>query len=92
MTENKLTDFSTLALGEEGHTTAIAGEEDFATHAATERMLQATTLPVSEETTTFIFGEEVTTEAIGEEGPTTADGENPSPADFSQKGGPFGAY
>lgn len=93
MTENKLTDFSTLALGEEGHTTVIAGEEDFATHAATERTLQAaTTLPVSEETSTFISGEEVTTEAIGEEGPTTTDGESPSAADFSRKGGPFGAY
>lgn len=92
MTENRLTDFSTLALGEEGHTTTIAGEEDFATHAATERMLQATTLPISEETTTFIGGEEVTTEALGEEGPTTTDGESPSVADFSQKGGPFGAY
>ena len=93
MTENKLTDFSTLALGEEGHTTAIAGEEDFATHAATERMLQAaTTLPISEETSSFISGEEVTTEALGEEGPTTTNGENPSPADFSRKGGPFGAY
>jgi len=92
MTENKLTDFSTLALGEEGHTTKITGEEDFATHAATERMLQATTLPLSEETTSFISGEELTTEALGEEGPTTTDGENPSPADFSRKGGPFGAY
>jgi hypothetical protein len=92
MTENKLTDFSTLALGEEGHTTTITGEEDFATHAATERTLQATTLPLSEETTSFISGEELTTEALGEEGPTTTDGENPSPADFSRKGGPFGAY
>jgi hypothetical protein len=93
MTENRLPDFSTLALGEEGHTTVIAGEEDFATHAATERTLQAaTTLPISEETTSFISGEEVTTEALGEEGPTTTDGENPSPADFSRKGGPFGAY
>jgi len=92
MTENKLTDFSTLALGEEGHTTVIAGEEDFATH-ATERMLQAaTTLPISEETSSFISGEEVTTEALGEEGPTTTSGENPSPADFSRKGGPFGSY
>ncbi len=92
MTENKVTDFSTLALGEEGHTTVIAGEEDFVTHAATERTLQATTLPISEETTSFVHGEEFTTEAIGEEGPTTTDGENPSPADFSRKGGPFGAY
>ena len=92
MTENRLPDFSTLALGEEGHTTAIAGEEDFATHAATDRSLQATTLPVSEETSTFISGEEVTTEAIGEEGPTTTDGESSSLADFSRKGGPFGAY
>ena len=71
MTEKRLPDFSTLALGEEGHTTVIAGEEDFATHAATERTLQATTLPISEETTSFIHGEEVTTEALGEEGPTT---------------------
>src|ERR1041385_4902754 len=69
MTENKLTDFSTLALGEEGHTTVIAGEEDFATH-ATERMLQAaTTLPISEETSSFISGEEVTTEPPGKKGP-----------------------
>jgi hypothetical protein len=56
-------------------------------------MLQAaTTLPISEETSSFISGEEVTTEALGEEGPTTTNGENPSPADFSRKGGPFGAY
>ena len=92
MTDTKLTDFSTLALGEEGHTTTITGEEDFATHAATERMLQATTLPISEETSTFIGGEEVTTEALGEEGPTTTNGESPSVADFSRKGGPFGVY
>jgi hypothetical protein len=92
MTENKLTDFSTLALGEEGHTTTVAGEEDIATHAETERRLQATTLPVSEETSSFTSGEEFTTEALGEEGPTTTNGENPSPADFSRKGGPFGAY
>ena len=92
MTENRLPDFSTLALGEEGHTTTITGEEDFATHAATECTFQATTLPVSEETSTFISGEEVTTEALGEEGPTTTDGENPSPADFSRRRGPFGAY
>jgi len=92
MTENKLPDFSTLALGEEGHTTAIAGEEDFATHAANERTLQATTLPISEETTTFISGEELTTEALGEEGPTTTNGESPSMTDFSRKGGPFGSY
>jgi hypothetical protein len=95
MLDNRL-DASTLIFGEEGHTTTISGEEDFATHAATERkQLQAvTTLILGEETTTFRAGEEFTTEALGEEGPTTTDGENPSPADFSnsRKGGPFGAY
>src|SRR6476620_1331385 len=92
MTESRLTDFSTLALGEEGHTTTIAGEEDFATHAATASDLHPTTLALGEEVTSFFAGEEVTTEALGEEGPTTTSGENPEPADFSRRGGPFGAF
>ncbi|MBZ5507313.1 MAG: hypothetical protein LAO78_17785 [Acidobacteriia bacterium] len=39
MTKNTLNNFSTLALGEEGHTTSIIGEEDFSAHAETERKL-----------------------------------------------------
>lgn len=93
MTENTLNDFSTLAIGEEGHTTTITGEEDCSTHVETERKLHAvTTFIVGEEVSSFTAGEEFTTEALGEEGPTTTSGENPSPADFSRKGGPFGAY
>ena len=59
--------------------------------------LQATTLPVLEETHTFTFGED-TTEAIGEEGPgptTATTGEETSAVRFSghaRRGGPFGAY
>ena len=94
MTENTLSGFSTLAIGEEGHTTTITGEEDFSAHVETERKLlhPVTTLIVGEEVSSFTLGEEFTTEALGEEGPTTTSGENPSPADFSRKGGPFGAY
>jgi hypothetical protein len=36
MTENTLNGFSTLAIGEEGHTTTIIDEEDFRAHAETE--------------------------------------------------------
>ena len=93
MTENTLNGFSTLAIGEEGHTTTITGEEDLLAHAETERKLHAvTTLIAGEEVTSFLAGEEFTTEALGEEGPTTTNGENPSAAEFSRKGGPFGAY
>jgi hypothetical protein len=94
MTDNRLETFSTLAIGEEGHTTTITGEEDFAARAAAEsnKLHAVTTLSLGEETTSLRIGEEFTTEALGEEGPTATDGENPSPADFSRKGGPFGAY
>lgn len=93
MTENTLNGFSTLAIGEEGHTTTIIDEEEFLAHAETERKLHpVTTLALGEEVSSFTVGEEFTTEALGEEGPTTTSGENPSPADFSRKGGPFGAY
>lgn len=93
MTESTQNGFSTLALGEEGHTTTIAGEEDLLAHVETERKLHAvTTLIVGEEVSSFIAGEEFTTEAIGEEGPTTTSGENPDPSAFSRRGGPFGAY
>lgn len=93
MTENTQNGFSTLAIGEEGHTTTISGEEDLSAHVETERKLHAvTTFIAGEEVTTFLGGEELTTEALGEEGPTTTSGENPSPADFSRKGGPFGAF
>ena len=94
MTENTQNDFSTLAIGEEGHTTTITGEEEgLSAHVEMERKLHAvTTFIVGEEVSSFTAGEEFTTEALGEEGPTTTSGENPSPADFSRKGGPFGAY
>lgn len=36
MTEKTLNGFSTLAIGEEGHTTTIIDEEDFRAHAETE--------------------------------------------------------
>ena len=93
MTENTQNGFSTLAIGEEGHTTTISGEEDLSAHVETERKLHAvTTFIAGEEVSTFTAGEEFTTEALGEEGPTTTNGENPSSVDFSRKGGPFGAY
>ena len=94
MTESRPTDFSTLALGEEGHTTTIAGEEDFATHAATELKLNhVTTLALGEEVTTLAIGEEVTTQAIGEEIETAVSGEGPVDVQgVTRLGGPFGAY
>ena len=39
MTESALNNFSTLMVGEEGHTTSIVGEEDLLAHAETERKL-----------------------------------------------------
>ena len=39
MTEKTLNGFSTLAIGEEGHTTTITGEECFSAAAETERKL-----------------------------------------------------
>lgn len=55
MTEDTLNGFSTLAIGEEGHTTTITGEEEgLSAHAEIESKGHA--------------------------------------ADFSRKGGPFGAY
>jgi len=92
MTENRMESLSTLIFGEEGHTTTITGEEDFATYSETNKLHAVTTLILGEETTSHLAGEEFTTEALGEEGPTTTDGENPASAEFSRKGGPFGAY
>ena len=91
MAESTL-NLSTLIVGEEGHTTHIAGEEDLRAHAATLSIFHPTTLALGEEISSLSLGEEFTTEALGEEGPTTTSGENPSPAEFSREGGPFGAY
>jgi hypothetical protein len=66
------------------------GEEDL--RAYSETLRNPTTLALGEEISSLSFGEEFTTEALGEEGPTTTSGENPSPAEFSREGGPFGAY
>lgn len=41
MTENTLNGFSTLAIGEEGHTTTILDEEEFLAHAETEGKVHA---------------------------------------------------
>jgi hypothetical protein len=44
MTENILNGFSTLAIGEEGHTTTITGEECMSAQAETEGKLDAADL------------------------------------------------
>jgi hypothetical protein len=90
MTENTL-NLSTLIVGEEGHTTHIAGEEDLRAHADNDAF---TTLALGEEGTTHVLGEEVTTLAIGEEIETAVSGEDPvnTSSELSRQGGPFGAY
>jgi hypothetical protein len=90
MTENTL-NLSTLIVGEEGHTTHIAGEEDLRAHADNDAF---TTLALGEEGTTHVLGEEVTTLAIGEEIETTTSlgEENTVAPHTNTEGGPFGAY
>ena len=90
MTESKL-NLSTLIVGEEGHTTHIAGEEDLRAHAGDDAL---TTLALGEEGTTHVLGEEVTTLALGEEIETTTSygEENTVAPHTNTEGGPFGAY
>jgi hypothetical protein len=93
MTESTPNSFSTLVVGEEGHTTSILGEEDLLAHAETLRNLHPTTLALGEKVSTFAIGEEFTTEAVGEENPTAVSGEGPvDTSGVSRRGGPFGAY